>query len=193
MVFVVILAWNFLYIIMYLYYTTGMELTEVQKAYLAALIDGEGHVGCQRQMQKRGRTPLFKLCLAFTMSTPEPLETVSSWIGMTPTWHPPVDEKRQARVRLSTPKELTCAILNECMPYLILKKDVARIALEIESVRAMYSPDRQHWGTAKLERMPMHAVDKMEDLYRQLRATMSNKRPIRCRIATSPLNYRREP
>lgn len=56
-------------------------LTVEQLAYLAGLIDGEGSLECQKQSQAGSATPRYVIRLSFTMSTPEPLETVASWLG----------------------------------------------------------------------------------------------------------------
>jgi len=159
------------------------DLTTPQLAYIAGLIDGEGSLECQKQMQKRGRTPRYVLRLAFTMSTPEPLETTAMWLGLTPKWYPVTDSRRQATCRLSIPKGITVPLLRQCLPYLILKHEAAKLILAIEEVRAKWSPTRHHFGSAKLEPMPQRAVEEMETLHQRLRATKSNKRPIRCRVA----------
>lgn len=144
-------------------------VTEPQAAYLAGLIDGEGSLECQRQMQRDGATPAYRLRLSFTMATVEPLRTVGSWLGLRPLWYPATTENRQARWRLHIPTGLTRQILPKCLPYLLLKREQAQAILAIDAVRAANSPGRRHYGTAKLERMPTHAVVEMERLYVEFR------------------------
>ena len=144
-------------------------LTGTQAAYLAALIDGEGSIDCQREpIGGKRRTPVFVVRLEFGMATEEPLRTVGHWLGMEPRWYPAPSEERRPRWRLQVPKRLALAVLEECLPYLILKRDQAETVLELERVRREHSPPRSlPPGLAR--RMPPEAVDRMELLHARLR------------------------
>jgi hypothetical protein len=146
------------------------RLTDTQIAYLAGLIDGEGSLECQPQVQNRGRTPTFSLRLSFTMGTDEPLQTVAGWLGMEMRTLPAVDEKRQARRYLHVKKGLAVPLLRRCLPYLILKADQATLMLMIEDARARWSPYCPKRG------FPEAGVIEMRGLHEQLRALKSNKR-----------------
>jgi hypothetical protein len=159
-----------------------LTLSPTQLAYIAGLIDGEGSLECQRELARKRVTPCFTPRLAFVFSTNEPLKTFCSWLGVTPKWFPTTDERRQARWRIGLTKSLTMALLKACLPYLILKRDQAELILEIERVRAAYSPGRKtQFGI--LRRFPQEGVDQLEALYLDLRRLKSNKRPVSARIS----------
>jgi hypothetical protein len=164
-------------------YNSGMlSITDEQAAYIAALIDGEGSVECQRELPRGAANYRYVLRVSFTMGTKEPLHTVGQWLGLAPKMYPPTDPSRQPRWRLHLPKSVSCAVLERVMPYLILKRRQAELVLAIERVRAEASPSRQHFGTAKLLRMPDAAVRQMEELHQQLRSLKSAKRPAAARF-----------
>jgi hypothetical protein len=143
-------------------------VNEVQKAYLAGLIDGEGSLECQPQMQRTGKTPSFRLAVSFNMVTVEPLRTVGSWFGVEPKRYPAPSENRQPQWRLRFAKTLACQILEECLPYLLLKREQALVMLAIEEVRAANTPPlTTRWNSRT---MPAHAVERMAELTVQLRA-----------------------
>lgn len=159
-----------------------MKLTETQSAYLAGLIDGEGSLECQKEMQVRGATPRFSLRLSFCFGTSEPITTVAAWIGLAPTIYPPVDAIRCARWRLHVPKSLAVEILLLTMPFLIAKKEQARLVLQIENVRRQNTPSRHHKGQGYADRMPASAIAEMDGLFWKLRALKSNKRRMDARV-----------
>jgi hypothetical protein len=83
---------------------------------------------------------------------------------------------------MDLPKGIAVVLLRACLPYLILKREQAELILAIERVRVEHSPDRRHFGSAKLRRMPADAIAEMEGLHQQLRALKSAKRPAQLRI-----------
>ena len=155
-----------------------LNLSTEQLAYFAGFIDGDGSLECQKAMQKGGKTPRFTLRLSFTLATPEPLHTFTTWLeGTQVKVYLPVDERRSPRHRLHIPKSIAVPLLRSCLPYLVLKKPQAKLILAIEAVRLKYSPSRHHLGHPKAQPMPQVAIDKMDALHLQLRALKSNKRP----------------
>ena len=79
------------------------NLTDVQVAYLAGLIDGEGSLECQRQMQRKGATPRYVLRLSFVFGTAEPITTVAGWFGDVPRVYAPPSKRHSPRWRWSMP------------------------------------------------------------------------------------------
>lgn len=144
--------------------TVTWTLTDLQAAYLAALIDGEGCIVGKRFMQKTGATPSFEVGLEFGMATEEPLRTVGEWLDKEPTQYAPDESNPSGRWRLRLPKTTTLAVLERCLPYFVLKRDQAELALAIEAVRSENTPPpgRGHC-------MPHEAVEQMDALYLQLR------------------------
>jgi hypothetical protein len=150
-------------------------VTSEQAAYLAGMIDGEGSIECQRQTHGAGTSPRYVIRLSFVMASEEPLQTIGRWIGREPKCYPARDATRQPRWRLHIPKGTLVPLLRACRPYLILKGGQADAVLEIEQIRAKYSPAWCGDG------MPDAAVRQMEIVYQRLRSLKSNKRPVACR------------
>ena len=75
------------------------RLSETQVAYVAGLIDGEGSLECQIQMQKGAATPIFTLRLSFTFGTEEPITTVAAWLGTAPKRYPATTPNRNWSAR----------------------------------------------------------------------------------------------
>jgi len=149
---------------------------------MAGLIDGEGSLECQRQMQKHGRTPRYQLRLSFGFATEEPLRTIGGWFGLQPKCYPRVSPERQPFWRMSIPKNAAVLLLNQCLPYLILKREQAELVLAIEKVRALHSPSRHIPVGHPDRRMPEAAIREMEEYHQRLRALKSAKRPAQMRL-----------
>src|SRR3954462_11316251 len=116
------------------------NLSEWQLAYLAGLVDGEGSLECQKEFQPKGVTPRFVLRLSFCFATVEPLQTISQWLGVPTQIYPATDPTRSPRHRMSVTKNLAVPLLQQMLPYLILKRRQAELILAIESVRKAHSP-----------------------------------------------------
>lgn len=153
-----------------------MELTTDQAAYMAGLIDGEGSIESQKEVQVRGATPRFALRVSFVFATEEPLATVCGWLGIQYQRYPSTDPRRSDRYRAHVPKSKAVELLRACLPYLILKRRQAELILSIEAVRAAHSPSRVHVGTPHAARMPDAAIEQMTTLHEELRTLKSNKR-----------------
>lgn len=156
-------------------------LSETQVAYIAGLIDGEGSLECQRQMQKGAATPIFTLRLSFCFGSAEPITTVSGWLGGYPLIYPPTDPKRQPRWRFHIKNRIALPLLRRALPYLILKQRQAELVLNIDATRAVHSVPRNVSGPRSNLRMPDVGVAAMQILYAELRSLKSNKRPVSCR------------
>jgi len=167
-------------------YCQGMNdvasLTETQIAYIAGLIDGEGSLECQKQMQRGAATPIFTLRLSFGFATAEPITTVASWLGMAPKVFAPKQANRQPIWRLHIKNRIALPLLTRSLPYLILKKEQAQLILAIDGVRALNTvPRTMKGGYGAHRRMPAHAVEQMMAMHTALRGMKSNKRPVACR------------
>lgn len=157
-------------------------LTETQVAYLAGLIDGEGSLESQRELQPNGTTHCYKLRLAFVFATPEPLATVGRWLDLSVRRYKSTDPRRSDRYRAEIHKGKSVALLVRVLRYLILKRQQAELILFIEAVRHAYSPARAHFGKSRFQAMPSEAVERMHGLHVQLRALKSNKRRADARV-----------
>lgn len=157
-------------------------MTTEQLAYIAALIDGEGSLECQKQKQAGAKNPQYRTRLSFTMVTEEPLLTLSHWLDINPPRkYPASDLWRSPFYRMHIPKTATLTLLQNCMPYIILKKRQAEILLEMEVIRQKYSPAKRHVGHAKFQPMPQEAIALFEEKYVEFRSLKLNKRPLKNR------------
>jgi hypothetical protein len=159
-----------------------MRLTDAQVAYLAGLIDGEGSLECQKQIQPNGTTHCYKLRLSFVFATAEPLQTISLWLGLRVRCYPATSPNRSPRWRAEVPKGKTVALLNRALPHLILKRRQAELVLAIEATRSANSPNRKHVGAARFTAMPLSAVSQMDQMFIELRSLKSNKRRMSARV-----------
>ncbi len=157
------------------------SLTEVQIAYLAGLTDGEGSLECQKEHQPKGVTPRFVLRLSFCFATPEPLQTISGWLGAGVRTYPATGPTRSPRHRMHVTKSIAVPLLRRMLPHLILKRREAELVLAIETVRAAHSPSRRT-GVGAHRRMPETALAQMDNHFRDLRALKSNKRRLDARV-----------
>lgn len=161
-------------------------LTTEQLAYLAGFIDGDGSLECQKQTQKRSKTPRYVLRLSFTLATEEPLKTFTQWFPCKTYCYPPTDSTRSPRHRLHIYKNTAVSLIAQCLPYLIIKQQQAELILEIEKIRATNTPDRKKFSQKGSKPMPSSAVKKMEKLFLKLRSLKSNKRGMQHRINQKP-------
>ena len=105
-------------------YNTGMKtLTEVQKAYLAGILDGEGYIGVIVNIKSRGA--------ALDVSIAQNDNGLLSWIVKTTgngNFHK--HNNNVGKVRFYTKKayELLVALY----PYLVVKREQVRLALEFQ-------------------------------------------------------------
>jgi hypothetical protein len=159
------------------------QLSEVQVAYLAGLIDGEGSLESQKQVQAGGKTPRYVLRLSFTFVTVEPLATLSLWLGVPVKVYASTDPRRSDRRIMHIPKSMAVVLLERCLPYLILKRRQAELILGIEAIRHASSPSLRHFGSQSATPMPLEAIGRMEALHVELRSLKSNKRTGRSRAA----------
>ena len=157
------------------------QLSETQVAYIAGLIDGEGSLESQRQMQKGAVTPIFTLRLSFTFATPEPITTVAGWLGGAPKVYPATSPNRQPRWRFHIKNRIALPLLRRAIPHLILKRQQAELVLEIDRVRSIHSIPRTVSGPRSNLRMPEAGVVAMQSLHDSLRSLKSNKRTTACR------------
>lgn len=154
------------------------DLTDRQKAYIAGLLDGDGHLGLHRSKPTGRRvTPCFRWRVTINMVTPEPIHTLAEWFDMGYTTRKPPSSNRSKQYRLRLNKKKALQLLRACLPYLILKRRQAEIMLEAEEIREQYSPGRHHFGKDHIQRFPQEGVDKLNKLYRESKSLKLNKRP----------------
>ena len=110
-------------------------------AYLAGIIDGEGTLTCSVAWPKSKQLPKIT-ALCFISNTNE--ELIGYLKDLIPSSHIVVDSPRskatrRIRWKIIFGEPILSKVLSEILPYLIVKKEHARLILEFSEIR------REHW------------------------------------------------
>jgi hypothetical protein len=144
-----------------------MELSSEQSAYLAGVVDGEGHLAIQRVPPRHGRsTPLFSFRAKITNTNLQWLEGIQAWIGGR------IQRMDSAKRKNRRPcYDLTLngvearAMLTRIMPFLRLKQEHGHILMQYFDVAARRRdsnlPGRPSNGPI---------VDELQALYEELKS-----------------------
>lgn len=109
------------------------QLTDLQWAYLAGLIDGEGSInaGVHKASPPRNQNDTYQAHLEIHMTTAEPIQTVNSWLERrTPYYH-----VKSGQWYFSLWGDPLRDVLRAVRPFLILKGDQADLALQMLELR----------------------------------------------------------
>jgi len=110
--------------------------SDTEKAYAAGLFDGEGSVIIQRR-EKDGCTPSTMLVVSVTITTPAAVDFLrATFGGYTNSWQPRGNRQRAHRWRLRG--EAAFLFLQDVFPYLIIKREHAKVGIEFQSARPRY-------------------------------------------------------
>lgn len=117
------------------------NLTETEKAYIAGIIDGEGCIYIAKRspsIDRREITDRFVMGVAVGMTT----ISVISWLhNITGIGNLYVSKSYNKKHRDKWTWRLSvndsCMLLNQIMPYLILKREQSSLFLEIASIRSI--------------------------------------------------------
>ena len=116
-------------------------LTEVEKAYLAGLIDGEGCITIlKNKSQRECTTPMYALLVIVMMTEEEVIRHCHEMagIGSVTIGHSnqKVDPKYRMRYQWQMSRNQAVELLTVIKDYLIVKKDQAELALEFAKLPA---------------------------------------------------------
>ncbi len=117
-----------------------MDLSEGQKGYLAAMLDGEGTIMIALYHNKTGYGKYFPTVRIFNTNRAPLLETVGSWLRKKPRLyeeHKGTNKKPLYVLELSN-KKLIVELLTAVKTHLIAKAEQAQLLLEFLSIRATY-------------------------------------------------------
>jgi hypothetical protein len=111
------------------------ELSDVQAAYLAGLIDGEGCLFISKQQFKRCVYPSYRAHLIIVMTSKSVIEYVHSLVGAGNVYFvKSISENLQHKYRWEVTNNADLfKIISGIMPFLIVKKHEAETALEFIS------------------------------------------------------------
>lgn len=121
------------------------ELTEIEKAYLAGLIDGEGCIYMSKSHRIRGNgKPSYTLGFAMVMTSEDTIRYCHELTGVGAVCYFPrhkKNEKHRDQWQWMVSKIDTLDLLQEICPYLRLKQPQAKLAIEYATV---VSPGWRH-------------------------------------------------
>ncbi len=141
------------------------NISEIEKAYFAGLFDGEGSISIAKYQGKNNRTPVFLLSVVITQSNQDFLQlwqtrfAIGSIYEHTKRFNNPKWSK-YFDWRLTSVNALV--LLEVLLPYLILKREEANIAIEFQKIKS----STRHGG--KGYTTPQEITDKREILYKRI-------------------------
>src|SRR4030042_2386366 len=112
------------------------SLFKLSKQYLAGFFDGEGWISVQERpgCLKKGRvrhTPYFSCTIGFANCNKNVMDAISQQFGGKVMARKPQQRQRQIAYIVHIQAEKKKDFLKAIMPYLIVKKQVAQLALEL--------------------------------------------------------------
>jgi len=125
-------------------------------AWLAGVIDGEGSVFLTRG---RGRSPI--LCLNIGMTHKETIDHIKKITGVGSIYPRPAGAHRKALYMWQTSENEAASVLYCCLPYLITKREQAKLALEFREAKKLF-----HAGGGRPR--PAHSLAQLEELKKQM-------------------------
>jgi len=152
-------------------------MKDYELAYIAGLVDGEAHIGIQRDLGKRRKTPAYALRFEIGMTDKQPLDYINSLLPSAKVITQVSKGRRIAYYRFRLCHQEALKLLKDILPYLRAKRDEVEVCIKLDELRQSYSPSKIHIGRAKFQPMPQEFVEKAEVLYWQLRSMHLNKKP----------------
>ena len=109
------------------------KFTEVEKAYLAGIIDGEGCLSVSKEKSPKGEYKiLYKAHLKITNTNQKLIQWLEKIIGKCYIKTDKGDPKWKLRFSwIMTDRDKMFPLLKEILPYLILKKKQAKLILKL--------------------------------------------------------------
>lgn len=138
------------------------QLSEVEKSYIAGLIDGEGCLTISKYQGKNNATPVYFGQVIISMTNKKVLEWVVKTTGMGRIYY--TDKKSEvwcSVYRWCDLKPLDCLyLLMEIVPYLIVKSEEAKTLIDFFSL-----PKRVQRGKRPIA---LYYVSQREEYYQRM-------------------------
>lgn len=155
------------------------DVTNEQAAYMAAAIDGEGHVGLSRQGPERGggiASPRFTFRILVTNTNKAWLEELQRWFGGRLVQTHSENERRRACYSLRFMSMDAKALLIRVRPYLLMKRrhvDLMMRYFDLAAKRRLFSVNAKPADPI--------VVAEQEELYREIRSLNLHRKiqPVR--------------
>lgn len=144
--------------------------------YLAGMVDAECHVGIQREMSARRKTPAYIVRFELAMTDKKPIDFVNSLLPTAKVIYCAARNRRVPYYRLRVTQQEALELLRMVLPYVQGKRRQIEICLEIDALRRACTPSKQHNGHAHFQRMPEDFASKADVLFAEFRSLQLNKR-----------------
>lgn len=106
-------------------------LTETEAAYLAGFADGEASIGLHHFRHPKGdRQPRFSITLQISNINHEVILWMQERTGGSIYTRQPSQDRRRVLYCLQVPSVRCCAFLKQVLPFLIVKREQAELAIE---------------------------------------------------------------
>jgi len=153
------------------------NLEDWQIGYLAGLVDGEYHIGIQKQLSKNRVTYSYTVRVELGMTTKSVVDFVNSLLPKTYIVKQMAKGRRTAVYRLRMVHQEALEFLRLVHPYLQGKHKQVSLCLELEELRKEMSPPKKHFGKTHFQRMPEEYVRRADEIYKEFRKGQLNKKP----------------
>lgn len=158
-------------------HTQTLLLKDWQVGYLAAMIDAECHVGIQRMMDARRRTPCYTIRFELAMTDVKPVDFINSLLPTAKRIYVGAKGRRCAYHRLRLTQQEALRVLRTALPYVQGKRRQIELCIAIDALRRKYSPSRVHAGKAHFARLPDQFAAEADVLFSEFRSLQLNKKP----------------
>ena len=152
-------------------------MEEWQLGYLAGMIDAECHVGIQREMSTRRKSPAYVIRFELAMTDRKPVDFINSIIPNCKIIKVNGKGRRLPYYRLRLTQQEALDLLKIALPYVQGKKRQIEICIELDELRRKHTPSRKHNGMAHFQRLPIEFVEKADILFKEFRSHQLNKKP----------------
>jgi len=140
-------------------------------AYMAGIVDGEGCIDIYKHKAAKRSVREYRYTMRLTvgMGRPELPKRLLSLFGGTVHISKPVNSNRSAEWRWSVSSRKAMRVLKEVLPFLFLKKDQAKIAIELQTLQSGW---RKEFGGIAT---PQSVIDKEDELWIELKSKRGRK------------------
>ena len=155
-----------------------LALKQWQLGYLAGMVDAECHVGTQREMGPRQKTPAYTIRFELAMTDKKVIDFVNALLPSAKQIYVAARSENRLpyyRLRLTTQEALR--MLRSVLPYVQGKRRQIEICFAIEALRKQHSPSKRHNGALQFRAMPVEFDLLAKPLFDEFRSLQLNKRP----------------
>lgn len=145
--------------------------------YLAAMVDAESHVGIQREMSARRRTPAYIVRYELAMTDKTTVDFVNSLLPMAKRISVGSKGRRLPYYRLRLTQQDAIRFLKSLLPYVQGKRRQIELCLKMDQLRRKYSPSRRHMGQPHFQPLPPAFAIQADQIFAEFRSHQLNKKP----------------